>query len=42
MILEITGAKVLSMHHDISTVTGEEVVVFTLTKSPAVRDTRKR
>ena len=30
MIQEVTGAKVLSLHHDISTVTGEEVVVFTL------------
>src|SRR6476659_5713626 len=25
MLLEITGTKVLSLHHDISTVTGEEV-----------------
>jgi uncharacterized protein YbcI len=30
MIREITGIKVLSLHHDISTVTGEEVVLFTL------------
>src|SRR6266853_2046797 len=27
MIHEITGAKVVSMHHDISTVTGEEIVI---------------
>jgi uncharacterized protein YbcI len=26
--------KVLSMHHDISTVTGEEVVLFSLTEAP--------
>ena len=32
MILEITGVKVLSLHHDISTVTGEEVVLFTLAR----------
>jgi len=27
---ETTGVKVVSLHHDISTVTGEEVVLFTL------------
>src|ERR1051325_2464153 len=30
MILDVTGVKVLSLHHDISTTTGEEVVLFTL------------
>src|SRR2546421_8584549 len=30
MIQEITGVKVLSLHHDISTTTGEEIVLFTL------------
>src|SRR6266705_1811142 len=33
MVQEVTGAKVLSLHHDISTVTGEEVVLFTLDDS---------
>jgi len=28
MVHEVVGVKVLSMHHDISTVTGEEVVIF--------------
>src|SRR3954447_20314025 len=28
MIQEVIGAKVLSLHHDISTITGEEVVLF--------------
>jgi uncharacterized protein YbcI len=28
MIQEVTGVKALSLHHDISTVTGEEVVLF--------------
>src|SRR5271165_1178104 len=37
MIQEVTGVKVLSLHHDISTVTGEEVVLFTLAKSPDYR-----
>jgi CheY-like chemotaxis protein len=35
LVHEVGGVKVLSMHHDISTVTGEEVVVFTLTGSPS-------
>ena len=30
MVQEVTGVKVLSLHHDISTVTGEKVVLFTL------------
>ena len=42
MIEEITGVKVLSMHHDISTVTGEEVVLFTLAESPEFRQPKKR
>ncbi len=28
MVEEITGVKVLSLHHDISTATGEEIVLF--------------
>jgi uncharacterized protein YbcI len=42
MIQGITGVKVLSLHHDISTVTGEEVVLFTLSEIPAFRETKKR
>jgi CheY-like chemotaxis protein len=30
LVHEVTGVKVLSLHHDISTVTGEEVVLFSL------------
>jgi uncharacterized protein YbcI len=30
MILEVAGTKVVSLHHDISTNTGEEIMVFTL------------
>jgi uncharacterized protein YbcI len=41
MVEAVTGAGVLSMHHDISTVTGEEVVLFTLAESPATREVRK-
>jgi uncharacterized protein YbcI len=42
MVQEILGVKVLSLHHDISTVTGEEVVLFTLVESPVFRVTKKR
>jgi len=42
MIQEATGVKVLSLHYDISTVTGEEVVLFTLGGSPDCRQTTKR
>ncbi len=42
MVQEVTGAKVLSLHHDISTVTGEEVILFTLAKSPDSRETKKK
>jgi uncharacterized protein YbcI len=42
MVQGITGVKILSLHHDISTVTGEEVVLFTLAQSPLFRETKKR
>jgi uncharacterized protein YbcI len=42
MIQQVTGTKVLSLHHDISTVTGEEVVLFTLAEAPGFRETKKR
>jgi uncharacterized protein YbcI len=42
MVREITGLKVISMHHDISTVTGEEVVLFTLAEAPQVREAKKK
>jgi uncharacterized protein YbcI len=42
MVEEATGVKVLSLHHDISTVTGEEVVVFTLAGPPAFREIKKK
>ncbi len=42
MVEKITGVKVLTLHHDISTQTGEEVVLFTLTESPMLRDAKKK
>lgn len=40
MIQEITGVKVLSLHHDISTRSGEEVLLFTLSESPLFRESK--
>jgi uncharacterized protein YbcI len=37
LVENATGTKVVSLHHDISTVTGEAVVVFTLAGPPDVR-----
>ena len=42
MVEEVTGIKVLSLHHDISTTTGEEVIVFTLDASPDFREIKKK
>jgi uncharacterized protein YbcI len=42
MVLEVTGAKVVSLHQDISTLTGEEVVLFTLATSPVFRDKKSK
>ena len=42
LVQEIAGAKALSLHHDISTVTGEEVVIFTLADPPPFRETKKK
>src|SRR5690348_1291948 len=42
MVQGITGVKVVSLHHDISTTTGEEVVLFTLAESPHPREAKKK
>lgn len=42
MVEAITGVSVVSLHHDISTLTGEEVVLFTLGSSPGTRQMKKR
>ncbi len=42
MVQEVTGVTVLSLHHDISTVTGEEVVLFTLAGPPPFREAKKK
>src|SRR4051794_22728026 len=42
MVQDVTGVNVVTLHHDISTTTGEEVIVFTLATAPPFRDTKKR
>lgn len=42
LIQGVTGVKVVSLHHDISVVTGEEVVIFTLAEPPVVRASKNQ
>jgi uncharacterized protein YbcI len=41
LVETVTGVKLTSVHHDISTVTGEEVLVFSLAEAPACRPRKK-
>ena len=41
MVQEVTGVPVISLHHDISTVSGEEVILFTLAVAPLFRNLKK-
>ena len=38
----VTSVDVVSLHHDISTATGEEIVVFTLANAPPFRDRKSK
>src|SRR5438874_5053160 len=42
MVQDATGVKVLSLHHDISTRTGEELVLFTLAEPPLFREIKRK
>jgi len=42
IVLDVTGVKALSLHHDISTLTGEAIIRFTLVGSPCLRETNRR
>ena len=42
IIQDITGRSVKSLHTDISTVTGEEFVLFTLTRAPHFREAKRK
>jgi uncharacterized protein YbcI len=41
MVQEITGIQVVSLHHDISTETGEAFIVLTLAATPAYRQVKQ-
>jgi uncharacterized protein YbcI len=42
MVEKATGIKVMTMHHDISTITGEKVLLFTLARSPDFREAKMK
>jgi uncharacterized protein YbcI len=42
LINEITGIEPRTLHYDISTRTGEEILVFVLAASPLLRETARR
>ena len=42
LVREATGVEAVSLHHDISTVTGEEVLLFTLAGPAPFREVRKK
>jgi uncharacterized protein YbcI len=42
MVVDATGVNVISLHHDVSTKTGEEIIIFTLDESPAFREPKKK
>ncbi len=42
LVGEAAGASPVTLHHDISPVTGEEVLVITLAAPPPCRDRRRR
>jgi uncharacterized protein YbcI len=41
VVREITGASTVNLHHDLSPVSGEEVMVFTLAAVPVCRARRR-
>lgn len=42
LVRAATGVGVVSLHHDISTVTGEQIILFTLAEAPQTRETKKK
>lgn len=42
IIRDITGVNPVSLHHDISTLTGEEIIIFTLIESPHCREPKRK
>jgi uncharacterized protein YbcI len=42
LVQDAAGSPPINVHHDISPVTGEEVIVLTLAQTPVCRDRRRR
>jgi uncharacterized protein YbcI len=42
LVHDATGARAVSVHHDISAATGEEVIVVTLAAAPVCRERKRR
>ncbi len=42
IVKEAVGVSLISVHHDISTITGEELIVFSLAEMPSCRPKRPR
>ena len=42
IIRDITGVHPVSLHHDISTLTGEEIIIFTLVEPPHCREPKRK
>jgi uncharacterized protein YbcI len=42
LIQDVTGVRPVSLHHDISTQTGEEIMIFTLESAPICREAKAR
>ena len=42
LVTDITGVEPLSLHHDISTRIGEEIIIFSLTEPPHCREAKKK
>ena len=42
LVRDAAGSPPVNVHHDISPVTGEEVIVLTLAQAPVCRDRRRR
>ena len=42
IVEESVGVKLVSVHHDISTITGEELLVFSLAEPPACRPKKQK
>ena len=42
MVEIVTGVEVVTMHHDICTKTGEEVILFVLARSPDFREAKMK